>query len=136
MTLNRRLAIALGFTALLGAAVVQAEELKKAAVPFAFEVAGQKMEAGTYETSRHSAGGVLLIQNSKTRKATFLTPIPAGPAKNEQSILTFRCFGSQCFLERIQFGDTGTAYVVSPSKREKELAKAGERPQDTLVAMR
>jgi len=135
MTLNRRFAIALGITALLGAAVVSAEQLGKADVPFAFEAAGQKWAAGTYTAARQNAAGTVLIRNSESSQAMFIMPVPVGPSRNDTSSMAFNCYGSQCFLSKIQFGQTRTVYQVHPSQREKELAHA-ERPQVNLVAMR
>jgi 2-polyprenyl-6-methoxyphenol hydroxylase-like FAD-dependent oxidoreductase len=135
MTLNRRFAIALGLTALLGAAVVSAEQLGKADVPFAFEMAGQKWTAGSYSAVRQAAGGSVLIRNSSTWQAAFVTPVPAGPARSHDSSMGFHCYGSQCFLSTIQFGQSQNVYQIRPSSREKELAQT-ERPKVTLVAMR
>jgi mannose/cellobiose epimerase-like protein (N-acyl-D-glucosamine 2-epimerase family) len=134
MTLNRRLTISLGIAALLGAAVVQAAELKQADVPFAFSVAGQRLEAGPYNATL-SNGGALLIQNYTTRHSVYLIPLPAGERKIDQSSMTFLCYGSNCFLSQVTFAQSGTVYKVRPSKHEQELAKV-ERPAVTLIAMR
>ena len=133
MTLNRRLTIALGVTALLGVAAVQAEELGRASVPFAFEARGKTMEAGPY--SAFNNGGVLLIRNNATSQGVYLLLVPADLTKPGQSSMTFRCYGSECFLNQIQFGGIHRVYQLRPSSREVELAKVGH-PQVTPIAMR
>ncbi len=134
MTRNSGLAIALGIAALFGAAAVQAADLKHANVPFAFEVAGQRLAAGTYNATL-SNGGTLLIQGGATNKGVYLIPTPVGLRKSEESIMTFSCYGSSCFLGKIQFGQSEIVYQVRTSKHERELAKL-ERPEVTLIAMR
>jgi hypothetical protein len=135
MTLNRRFAIALGLTALLGAAAVSAEQLGKADVPFAFEVVGQKLAPGSYTAVRQNAAGTFLIRNSQTGEAAAVMPVPVGPSRSEGSKMTFKCYGSQCFLSSIQFGQSQSVYQIRPSHHEKELAKV-EQPQLNLIAMR
>ena len=132
MTLNRRLAMALGITALFGVAVVRAEEMHQARVSFAFEVAGQKLAAGTYHAVDNA--GTLLIRNSATGQGVYILPVAAGLTNSDQSSMTFRCYGSSCFLSQIQFRGAGV-YKVRPAKREKELARI-EQPQVTLIALR
>ena len=134
MTLNRRFAIALGITALAGAAVVQAAELGKAAIPFAFEAGGQKLSAGTY-TTVSGPGGDVLIRNVTTNEAAFVMPRPTVIVHNGDSKLTFSCYGSNCFLSKMQFGATQRTYQVPRSRHEKEFAKA-ERSEEKLIAMR
>ena len=133
MKMNRRLAIALGITALFGVVTVRAEDLGRVNVPFAFEASGQRLEAGTYRAVDNS--GALVVRNDKTGQGIFLLPVPIGLANSGQSSMTFRCYGPECFLNRIQFGGTRKMYGIGSSKREKELAKV-ERPQITIVAMR
>jgi hypothetical protein len=134
MTLNRRFAIALGITALFGAAVVNAAQLGKADVPFGFEVGGQKMAAGSYTATSH-AGGDVVIRNTATGRSAYILPRPADSIRSDDSKLTFTCYGSQCFLSETQFGQTRTSYNVPRSHHEKELAKS-ERPEEKLIAMR
>lgn len=133
MKMDRRLAVALGITALFGVATVRAAELGRVNVPFAFEALGQRLEAGTYKAGDNS--GALVVRNDKTGQGIFLLPVPIGLANGGQSSMTFLCYGPQCFLSRIQFGDTHKIYGIGTSKREKELAKVA-RPQVTVVAMR
>jgi hypothetical protein len=135
MTLNRRFAIALGLTAILGAAVVSAEQLGKADVPFAFEMAGQKWAPGPYTAVRQGLAGTVLIRSGATNKAVFVMPVATEPSHGDASAMTFKCYGPHCFLSNIQFGQTRTVYELRASQREKELAKI-ERPQVNLVAIR
>jgi hypothetical protein len=133
MTLHRRLSIALGIAALVGVAAVQAAELHQVKVPFAFEAADQKLEAGIYIVS-NDVGGEMLVRNSQTGRGVFFLPVAGGPTDQESS-LTFRCYGTHCFLSKVQFGGIQMRYEVQPSKHEKEIA-LDEKPQITLVAMR
>jgi len=79
--------------------------------------------------------GALLVRNNTTAQGVFLLPVLAGLNNNDESSMTFRCYGSDCFLSKIKFGGTRKIYEINPSKHEKELAKV-ERPQITMVAMR
>ena len=133
MTLNRRLTIAIGVTALLGVAAVQAEELGRASVPFAFEASGKTLDAGPY--SAVDNGGILFIRNNATGQGVYLLPVPAGLTNTGQSSMTFRCYSSKCFLKQIQFSGTRRLYQVGPSRHEVELAKSGP-PQITPIAVR
>ena len=134
MTLNRRFAIALGITALFGAAVVNAAQLGKAVVPFTFEVAGQKLAAGPYSAASAS-GGLVTIRNTATGQSVYIMPRPGDSTISDESKLTFTSYGSKCFLSQMQFGQTRTTYNVPRSHHEKELAKA-ERSEEKLIAMR
>jgi hypothetical protein len=133
-TLNCRLAVALGVAALFGAAAVQAQELHQAKVTFGFEVAGQKMEAGTYRAILDTLGS-LTIENTTTNHQVYLMPLPRSVADNERSSLTFRCYAGQCFLNKVQFGQTDYVYGVPQTKHEKEVA-AKEDGKTVYVAMR
>ena len=132
MTLNRRWIVALGFTALLGASAVQAEELDRANVPFAFNVAGKQQEAGSYSAQRQS--NVLIVRNNASRNEVMVVPIPAKVDYKAASSMTFERYGSQYFLRKVAF-NTGYVYELARTKHEKELARA-ERPEVILVAMR
>lgn len=134
MTLNRNFAIALGVTALFGAAVAQAEELNHINVTFAFEANGQRMAPGSYSAAR-SQGGSAMLRNVTTGQAIFVVADPTGVPKNDNSSMTFVCYGSDCFLSKLQFGQSQRAYQVPRSKHEKELART-EQPKEVLVAMR
>lgn len=135
MTLNRNFAIALGLAALVGGSMLQAEELRGAHVPFAFQAAGQKFEPGNYGIVRRTAGGSMLLQNTGTGQAVYVTPFPAGKTHVDKSSVTFLCYGSECFLERFQFSGTQIAYQLEPSRRERELAKV-DQPTVMMLAMR
>ncbi len=134
MKLNRRITRSLGFAALVGAAAVEAEQLGKAEVPFAFEVSGQKMNAGTYTAVRRTQGAVL-IQNVATGKAVFVAPGAPNTTSRLDSSLTFTCYGSNCFLSQMRFYQTNRSYSVPVSHHEKELARV-DQPERKLIAMR
>ena len=96
MKMDRRLAVALGITALFGVATVRAAELGRVNVPFAFEALGQRLEAGTYRAGDNS--GALVVRNDKTGQGIFVLPVPIGLTNGGQSSMTFRCYGPECFL--------------------------------------
>jgi len=112
-TLNRRLAIGLGITTFFGVAAVQGQEVNRAHVPFAFEAVGQRLEAGDY--SARDIGGALLVRNNETGQGVLLLPVPVGLANSGQSSMTFRCYGSDCIPDKVQFGGTQRVYQVRPS---------------------
>ncbi|HUI77156.1 MAG TPA: hypothetical protein VLY24_04555 [Bryobacteraceae bacterium] len=134
MKLNRRLAIALGITALFGVVAVQAQEQQRVNVPFAFELVGQSLQAGTY-MAISDLGGPLRIENTATGHSLELVPVLVGLTNSDHSSMVFRCYPSECFLNQIRFAGSQRVYQVPPSKREKVLAKA-VRPAVAVVAMR
>ncbi|MBV8818335.1 MAG: hypothetical protein JO022_08245 [Acidobacteriaceae bacterium] len=135
MTLNhRRWIMALGFTALLGASAVQAqEEVDRANVPFSFDVAGKQQEAGSYSAQREP-NNVLAIRNNQSRKEVLVVPMLTTVKYDTPSNLSFERFGSHYVLRKVQFGN-GFVYEIPRTKQEKELAKS-TTPEVILVAMR
>jgi hypothetical protein len=131
---NWRIAVALTVAALVGGVAIQAQELHNAKVPFAFEVAGQKMQPGPYRAIFDSHGA-LTIENSATSQKVYLMPLPLQPGDSEKSSLTFRCYSGQCFLSNVAFGQTEMVYGIPKTKHEKEVA-ATQPPETVLVAMR
>lgn len=134
MTLNRRFVFALGFAALLGVTAVQAQDQQYAKIPFAFEVGGKQVQAGTYSTTRE-VNGLVVVRNNETSEKVFLVPILAKQTSPGKSSITFKRYGSRYFLRTIQFGSQGSTYEVMASRHEKELAKV-ETPKVVMVAMR
>ena len=134
MKLNRGFAIALGITALFGAAVVNAAQLGQADVPFAFEAGGQKLDAGTY-SAVSQPGGDILIRNTQTGHSAYVMTRGSDSTFDDASKLTFSCYGSKCFLSQMQFGQTRLKYNVPTSRHEKELAQT-ERSEQKLIALR
>jgi hypothetical protein len=134
MKLNRRLAIALGITALFGVAVVQAEELKQYHVTFAFEAVGQKLEAGTYGAVDN--GGLLLVENIATGQGVYILPVPTGLTNSGKSSITLDCNGSQCFLNKIQFSGSQRRVYQDLHDKAEELLSTGVNVFPSCLAWR
>ncbi|MBV8820080.1 MAG: hypothetical protein JO022_17075 [Acidobacteriaceae bacterium] len=132
MTLNRRWIIALGFTALLGATAVQAQEIETAKVPFAFSVNGKPQQAGSISATR--SGNLVVIRNNDSHESMMLLPVLASVRESAQPSLTFERYGTHYFLRKVHF-DNGYVYEVQRTKHEKELAKS-EHSELIMVAMR
>ena len=100
-------------------------------IPFSFTVGGKLMPAGHYvikeytgAVSLQSASGsaVMALTHNETRNA-------AGPAQ-----LVFHRYGADTFLSRVWLRDN-TGAALPQCKREKQLAKAMQRPASTAVAL-
>jgi hypothetical protein len=81
-----------------------------AAVPFAWQVNGQRLNAGDYVVEKDAAAHVISVRNITTGKSIFVAVIP-GSEKESGYRLVFHRVGQRYFL----------AEVCAPSSASSEL---------------
>jgi hypothetical protein len=105
----------------------------QAAVPFAWQVNGQQLNAGDYEITRDANAQVLRIQDKTTQKGTFLIITPASD-KNNVARLVFHRYGDRYFLaEVVTPGLSVSKLRISPA--EREAMKSNEPSEMSMVVV-
>ena len=89
----------------------------QAAVPFAWQVDGQHLNAGDYVIARDTVAHVIRISDKATGKGLFLTPIPVSE-NNAATRLVFHRYGDQYFLAEVVAPGVAGKLRVSPAERE------------------
>jgi hypothetical protein len=107
--------------AMAAVATASAEGLK-AEIPFPFEAAGARMQAGTYWVSLNtrSNGPAVQISNVDTRKSVLaLSYVNSSPStlRESEPVLTFTCTSARCVLSSIR-DDHSTVYGMRTGKSE------------------
>ena len=113
-----------GFAAaavVMTAGMACAQTTMKADIPFAFQVAGKVMPAGTYSvtTVSRTSAPLLAFQGNGIGALALTTPDrPPEKAWSEdrQARLAFEC-GSTCTLRQVWNGQSESVYQVSAPKR-------------------
>ena len=108
---------------LLGAAAASAQsaDWMRVKVPFSFVAANNNCPPGVYTISIDREMGKVML-NSEHASAILITSTDPRPADWDRSYLRFRRFGQRWVLQEIVA--RGTAQELSPSKLEREYAKA------------
>ena len=100
-----------------------AQAYAKANVPFAFNVGGAQLPAGTYEIKVLSQSPYeIMIENSETRAAAMSIARREGP-RNTESKLVFNRIDNRYFLSEVWKGSAAAGMIVPTSKQEEELKK-------------
>ena len=95
----------------------------KANVPFAFNVGGFQLRAGTYEIKVLSQSPCkIMIENSVTRAAAVSITRPEGP-RNGESKLVFNRVNNQYFLSEVWKDSAAESMIVPTSKQEEEMKR-------------
>ena len=129
----------LASTILVAAASVsaQAEEnrLLTVTVPFAFTVANTNLPAGTYTLYSQSPQNLVRLQSADFRKSAYfhVVRVTGGEISNNPK-LVFRRIGGQAFLAQVWEGKSGLHRDPATGSLARELAKAGNRGEETMVA--
>ena len=110
-----------GAAAIAAVATASAEGLK-AEIPFPFEAAGARMQAGTYSVALNNRGGgySVKVSNVETRKSVIaVSHVASAPwdLRESNPVLTFTCTASRCVLSSIR-DDRSTVYGMSTGKTE------------------
>jgi hypothetical protein len=117
---------------LLTAAGAFAQTREKASVPFAFEVWGEHLPAGTYSVEKQMDSAFITIENLNTGHSIMTLATP-GLSGHKSRKLVFDHVGGQYFLSQI-WGEAGTSGMSVPaSRREKELQTARVTPPANTV---
>ncbi len=120
--------------ALAAAAAVQAQtSLVTANVPFNFYMGSSAMAQGSYWVGECSHGPVVCMKSADGAKAALSHSIEA-KTPNDAAKLVFRRYGDTYFLAEIWTGGSATGLALSPSAREREIARNGAAP--TLAVIR
>ena len=113
---------------LLLAAAAIAQTRVSAAVPFAFQVRGQQLPAGTYSISKGEGTNIITIQSHKNGSSVMTLATP-GLSGNKSYKLVFNHVGGKYFLSQV-WGEAGSSGMLVPaSKVEKELEVARVTPK-------
>jgi len=129
-------AAALAFTA-LAPAQSHAQQITRAKVPFAFQVANTTMPAGEYQIGRalQSSKQVQQVRRADSTASAFVITIPTGSTNNDAGPrLIFHCYSKECFLSEIWNGN-GEGMKLMVSRREKELARAKTENELAVVSL-
>ena len=94
----------------------------KANVPFAFNVGGARLLAGTYEIKVLSQSPYKIMIESETRAAAVSVARREGP-RNTESKLVFNHVDNQYFLSEVWKDSAAGGMIVPTSKQEEELKK-------------
>jgi hypothetical protein len=105
----------------LTATAVSAETLK-AEIPFAFQVSGKVLPAGTYtvDSSKLRSTGIVPLRSTETNDAVLVSRIAANDPKAEwradgKARLVFEC-GDTCTLVQIYSPSDAAAYGIAHPK--------------------
>ena len=131
-----RLLMTIGFSAVLGSSLLEAQLKPKgrAEIPFAFHVRDAALPAGTYTVEEVSTTGTIAITDNETGKA-ILTLAPANRlGRSDESKLVFNKYGDRYFLSELWFAGKGVGDCVSMGKLEREVRSSP--PAIATVAMR
>jgi len=129
-----RLLMTIGFSAVLGSSLLEAQPRGKAEIPFAFHVRDVAMPAGSYTVEEINTTGTVAITNNETGKA-ILTLAPGNRlGRTEESKLVFNKYGDRYFLAELWFAGKDVGDCISRGKLEREVSKAPAA--SATVAMR
>jgi hypothetical protein len=128
----------------IGGAFAQHDAVISAEIPFAFEVAGARLEAGEYTVTPQVHSPALLIRRKGGGQVAVALCWKAQDMGERPSYgrLVFHKYGDQYFFASAWAGDEGKQ--VSQSKRERRLrkellkggvaGKAGAGPEVVMIA--
>jgi hypothetical protein len=115
-----------------------AQAYAKANVPFAFNVGGAQLPAGTYEIKVLSQSPYKIMIENETRAAAVSVARREGPS-NTESKLVFNHVDNQYFLSEVWKDSAAGGMIVPTSKQEEELktelslAKSPSNGHDKVV---
>jgi hypothetical protein len=106
----------------------------RATIPFDFHAGDRLMPAGEYII--HENGPVVFLREADSgRPAPILLTIGADRLDSQEAHLEFNHYGSEYFLTAVWNSFTRDGRRMLPTNREKELAKRGDVPLQTTVAL-
>ena len=129
----RNFVMGAGLAALLWSPLLVAQNVETAEVPFDFHAGQSALPAGTYNVIKTGMSGILQLRNEDTGASIFLSP-QGRESANTDPKLSFRCYSSDCYLSAVWMPDS-LGYTFWKTDREKEIAKAGEKPTLMYVAL-
>jgi hypothetical protein len=107
----------------------------RAAIPFDFHAGDRLMPAGEYVI--HGQGAVVFLRGTDNGSpALALITIGAeGRDPSGHARLEFKRYGNEYFLTAVWNSDTEDGRQLLPTPRQKELAKRGNVPAQSTVAL-
>ncbi len=114
----------IGFSAVLGSSLLQAQPKARGRVeiPFAFNVRDTTLPAGTYTVEQYSSATVAIL-NDQTGKAILALSAPERWGSTEESKLVFHKYGDRYFLAELWFAGKGVGDSLPMGKLEREISK-------------
>lgn len=137
--MKRNLLLFAAALALVVTTVASAQSTKvKVTVPFSFIVNRATLPAGQYLVqSVDIEGKILAIRNVETNTTNLVMfNSCTSPASMKQTKIIFHRYGESYFLNRIWVAGNNFGHELSPSPREKEVAKDFSVHEVVLVAAR
>ena len=129
------LALVSGILMIACASVQAQSRTTRASISFDFAAANSTMKAGEYTVQQVSAQTILLKSADRKSQAYVMTPQSINSTNRRPQRLVFRRYGNSYFLGEIWTTEF-TGMRLAPSKDERSIAKAGDRPQSVEIALR
>jgi hypothetical protein len=130
--LTTKLFLAFSATFIMGVALHAQSYQGNATIPFAFELHGQTIPAGTYAVEQNIKS-VTTLRNQATSRAVFIQTTGTDEGKGAAR-LVFHRYGERYFLAEI-WSPTQRGTVLHPSRAEKELISSGVREEAAVIAV-
>ena len=132
-----RMAMAIGFSAALGSAllIAQSSGAGVAEVPFDFQILNQTLEAGTYAVVQTNASSVLMLRNQDTGNSIAIMAGVNKSGKAGDARLVFNRYGDRYFLSQVWFAGDEIGHGLMPGKLEREVAKTSTTKAGVLATI-
>jgi len=125
MTRLRNIAMTIGLSAVLGSAMLFAQPVSTANIPFDFQITGGTVPAGHYRVSLAAGRQMLVFQNEATGRSSMVLVHGYKSSTLEESILTFRHNGERYTLESAWFAGITGGYGPLQGKRNRADSERG-----------
>ena len=124
-TTLRTIAITIGLTAVLGSAILFAQTVSKADIPFDFQITGTTVPAGQYIVKLATDRQMLVFQNVETGRSSMVLVHQYKSGTLAEPILTFRHTGEQYKLESAWFAGIQGGYGPLHGKSDRADSERG-----------
>lgn len=112
----------------------QSTTLAQADIPFAFQVNGKLMPAGTYLISQDNS--IMRLSNSGKHAQALAMALPDnGVQPATEGKITFNKYGDHYFLHNVSVAGSSTSYRCPTTKQEKNIVRELRNQQPTEVAV-
>lgn len=124
------------FCMLAGNLFGQSNMKLRATVPFDFEADGKAFAAGSYEITQLEPN-YLVLRNVKNHSSALEHTAQGGidSQARGRNVLVFHSIQGHYFLAQVATESSSTAYQLSVSEHEKEMAKATPKPLQQTVSV-
>jgi hypothetical protein len=121
----KNIAMAIGLTAVLGSAILSAQNGSKATIPFDFQITGMTLPSGEYTVRLDSARHLLTFQNQSNGQSASMLAHPFKSGTKEEPVLIFRHNGERYTLESAWFAGIDGGYGPLKGKRDRSDNERG-----------